>query len=97
MEAQIELRRNERVQHESIIMLEDGDFGFLFYAVMYNVSRSGMYFKSLFELQAGNDINIKFDDPPPIYIRNTCRARVVWCRELDDRNIFRYEFGLEFL
>ena len=97
MSSQIELRKSERIRHESIIMLRDDDFRFLFYAVMYNVSRSGMYFKSLFELQAGNHINIKFDDPPPIDIRNTCRARVVWCRELDDRNIFRYESGLEFL
>jgi hypothetical protein len=95
MQAKPEFRNSERLGHKYIIKLEDDLMLSPYYAVSYNLSGAGMYFKSLFELNPGAHILIRIDnysldeDPVP--------ARVVWCRKLEDTAIFRYGVGVEFL
>jgi len=96
MSASKDFRNCSRVRHKSIIMLEDEASGYPFYAVMYNASGTGMYFESLFGLQSGTPVNIRIDTPPIKSARNSCHAKVVWCRELDDNSFFRYGVGVEY-
>jgi hypothetical protein len=95
MQAKPEFRRSERFRHESIVKLEDDLTLSPYYAVSYNLSEAGMYFKSLFEMYPGAHILMRIDDfgvshdPVP--------ARVAWCRELEDTAVFRFGVGVEFL
>jgi hypothetical protein len=52
MQAQPEFRRSGRIGHECIIKLEDDLTLSPYYAVSYNLSETGMYFKSLFNLRS---------------------------------------------
>jgi Tfp pilus assembly protein PilZ len=95
MLAQKECRRSERFGRKSIIKLEDDLTLSPYYAVSYNLSDAGMYFKSLFMLSPGAYILIRIDDyafgPDPV------RAKVVWCNELKNETAFNYGVGVEFL
>jgi Tfp pilus assembly protein PilZ len=95
MQAIPETRRSDRFGHEYIIKLEDDRALSPYYAVSYNLSETGMYFKSLFELYPGVHIFIRLDD----YTlgRNQVPAKVVWCKKLEDTDRFRYGVGVEFL
>ena len=95
MLAQKECRRSERFGHKSIIKLEDDLTLSPYYAVSYNLSDAGMYFKSLFKLSPGAYILIRIDDYT--FGRNPVRAKVVWCNELKNETAFNYGVGVEFL
>jgi Tfp pilus assembly protein PilZ len=95
MQAKPEFRKSERFDHDSIIMLGDDHTLSPYYAVSYNLSETGMYFKSLFEMYPGAQILIKIDDY--VTSRNQVPARVVWCKELENTATFRYGIGVEFL
>src|SRR3972149_12102485 len=95
MQAIPEIRRSDRFGHEFIIKLEGGRALSPYYAVSYNLSETGMYFKSLFELYPGVHIFIRLDD----YTLSQKRvpAKVVWCKKLENTDRFRYGVGVEFL
>ena len=95
MLAQKECRRSERFGHKSIIKLEDDLTLSPYYAVSYNLSDAGMYFKSLFKLYPGAYIFIRIDDYT--FGRNPVRAKVAWCNELKNETAFNYGVGVEFL
>jgi len=95
MKAQPEFRKSERSGHESIIKLEDDLTLSPYYAVSYNLSEAGMYFKSLFELYPGARIRIRIDDYT--FGQNPVPAKVVWCKKLKNQTIFRYGVGVKFL
>jgi hypothetical protein len=95
MQAQPEFRKSERFCHESIIKLEDDLTLSPYYAVSYNLSETGMNFKSLFELYGGARIRIRIDDYT--LCQNPIIAKVVWCKELKNQTVFRYGVGVEFL
>ena len=95
MKAQPEFRKSERSGHESIIQLEDDLTLSPYYAVSYNLSEAGMYFKSLFELYPGARIRIRIDDYT--FGQNPVPAKVVWCKKLKNQAIFRYGVGVKFL
>jgi Tfp pilus assembly protein PilZ len=95
MQAQPEFRKSERFGHESIIKLEDDLTLSPYYAVAYNLSEAGMYFKSLFELHPGARIHIRIDDYT--FSQNPVPAKVVWCNALKNQGVFRYGVGVEFL
>jgi len=95
MKAQPEFRKSERSGHESIIKLEDDLTLSPYYAVSYNSSEAGMYFKSLFELYPGARIRIRIDDYT--FGQNPVPAKVVWCKKLKNQTIFRYGVGVKFL
>jgi hypothetical protein len=90
-----EIRRSERVGYEYIIKLEEDWAPSPYYAVSYNLSETGMYFKSLFELYPGTHILIRLDDYASS--QNQVPANVVWCKKLKDTDRFRYGVGVEFL
>jgi Tfp pilus assembly protein PilZ len=95
MQAIPETRRSDRFGHEYIIKLEDDRALSPYYAVSYNLSETGMYFKSLFELYPGVHIFIRLDDFT--LSRYQVPAKVVWCKKLENTNRFRYSVGVEFL
>jgi len=95
MQTQPEFRRSGRSCHEYIIKLEDDMTLSPYFAVSYNRSETGMYFKSLFELHPGTHILIRTDDYT--WNHNIIPAKVVWCKELGTTTIFRYGVGVEFL
>ena len=95
MQAKPEFRKSERFDHESIIMLGDDHTLSPYYAVSFNLSETGMYFKSLFEMYPGAQILIKIDDYETS--RNQVPARVVWCKKIESTVAFRYGVGVEFL
>ena len=95
MQAKPEFKRSERFGHESIIKIEDGLTLSPYYAVSYNLSETGMYFKSLFEMYPGAHILIRIDDYT--LSQNQVPAKVVWCKKLENTTSFRYGVGVEFL
>lgn len=95
MRAKPEFNRSERFGHESIIKIEDGLTLSPYYAVSYNLSETGMYLKSLFEMYPGARILIRIDDYA--LSQNQLSAKVVWCKKLENTTSFRYGVGVEFL
>lgn len=95
MQAQPEFRRSGRLGYECIIKLEDDQTLSPYYAVSHNLSETGMYFKSLFELYPGTHILIRIDDYS--LSQNQVPAKVVWCKKLKSTTSFRYGVGVEFL
>lgn len=94
MQAKSEFRRSDRLGYEYIIKLEDDLTLSPYYAVSYNLSETGMYFKSLFELRPGAHILIRMDDYT--LSRNQVPATVVWCKPLENKAVFRYGIGVKF-
>ena len=96
MEAQTENRKSERLNRLSIMIIEEEPIGNIFFGLMHNESRNGLYFVSLSGFQPGTYIKIKFDDPSPISVRNSCRAQVVWSEEIKDDSFYGYGTGARF-
>jgi hypothetical protein len=81
MLAESRFSRSERFRHESIIKIEDNLALSPYYAISYNLSERGMYFKSLFELFPGVHILIRIDDYT--LSKNQVPAKVVWCKKTE--------------
>ena len=95
MQAQPEFRRSGRHGNDCIIKLEDDQTLSPYYAVSQNLSETGMYFKSLFELHPGAHILVRIDDYT--LDQDIVPAKVVWCNKLETAATFRYGVGVEFL
>jgi len=95
MQAKPEFRKSERFGHQSIIKLEDDLTLSPYYAVSCNLSETGMYFKSLFEMYPGAHVLVKIDDDP--LTQKKVPAKVVWCKKIENSGKFRYGVGVEFL
>ena len=95
MQAKPEDRKSERLGHECIVKIGDAQALSPYYAVSYNLSETGIHFKSLFEMYPGAHILIRIDDYE--LSRNQVPAKVVWCKKLETAAIFRYGVGVEFL
>ena len=96
MEAQIESRNGERLNRLSILVIEEEPVGNIFFGLMHNESRNGLYFVSLSGFQPGKFIKIKFDEPSPVLTRDSCRAQVVWSQEIDDNSFYGYGTGVRY-
>ena len=96
MDALIENRKSERLNRLSIMTIEEEPVGNIFFGLMHNESRKGLYFVSQSGFLPGTFINIKFDDPSPISTKNSCRARVVWSKEINDDSFSGYGTGAQF-
>lgn len=92
---QIESRNSKRFRHESMITLKD-DFGYPYYGMMHNASRSGLYFQALNEIRPGKNIHIQIEDLPPGLLQNSCRVKIVWCERLNGNSDFRYGIGIKY-
>ena len=99
---QVNLRReqrlNQRVNHETVVMLEDCTTGYCSYATMQNFSGDGLYCVSDLVLTPGNCVNITiefrmFKAAPKCYV-----GEVIWCRELTrDDSSMTYGIGIEII
>jgi Tfp pilus assembly protein PilZ len=94
MQVKPEFRKSERFGHENIIKFDDDRALSPYYALSRDLSETGMNFKSLFELYPGAHILIMIDDFT--LSRYQIPAKVVWCKELENTNRFRYSVGVEF-
>ncbi|MFZ1984026.1 MAG: PilZ domain-containing protein [Desulfatitalea sp.] len=90
-----EFRKSERFGHEYIIKLGAERTLSPHYVVSYNLSETGMYIKSFFELYPGSQILIGIDDYSSS--RNQVPAKVVWCKKIENGAALRYGVGVEFL
>jgi hypothetical protein len=95
MQVKPEFRKSERFGHENIIKFDDDRALSPYYALSRDLSETGMNFMSLFELYPGAHILIMIDDFT--LGRYQIPAKVVWCKELENTNRFRYSVGVEFL
>jgi hypothetical protein len=95
MQVKPEFRKSERFGHENIIKFDDDRALSPYYALSRDLSETGMNFMSLFELYPGAHILIMIDDFT--LSRYQISAKVVWCKELENTNRFRYSVGVEFL
>ena len=95
MQARPEFRKSERFGHECIVKLGNDQALSPYYAVSYNRSETGMYFKSLFELHREPISLSELDDYE--LSKNQVPAKVVWCNKLEATATFRYGVGVEFL
>jgi len=95
MPAKSEVRKSERLGHECIVKIGDDQALSPYYAVSYNLSETGIHFKSLFEMYPGAHILIRIDDYE--LSRNQVPTKVVWCKKLESSSTFRYAVGAEFL
>jgi hypothetical protein len=95
MQVKPECRKNKRFSHEYIIMLGAERTLSPHYVVSYNLSETGMYFKSIFELYPGAYILIGIEDYTSC--RNQVQARVMWCKKIENGTALRYGVGVEFL
>ena len=96
MDALIENRKSERLNRLSIMIIEEEFAGNIFFGMMHNESRNGLYFVSVSGFQPGTFIHIKFDDPSPISTQDSCRAQVVWSKEIDDNSFYGYGTGVQY-
>jgi Tfp pilus assembly protein PilZ len=95
MQAKPEVRKSERLGHEYIVKIGDDQALSPYYAVSYNLSETGIHFKSLFEMHPGAHILIRIDDYT--LSQNKVPAKVVWCKNIENAATFRYGVGVEFL
>ena len=95
MQAKPESRKSGRFSHECIVKLGDDKAVSPRYAVSSNLSETGMYFRSLFELHPGAQILIRIDDYE--MSRNQVQAKVVWCKAIETTSTLKYGVGAEFL
>ena len=95
MQAKPEVRKSERLGHECIVKIGDDQALSPYYAVSYNLSETGIHFKSLFEMYPGAHILIRIDDYE--LSRNQVQAKVVWCKEIETTSTLKYAVGAEFL
>jgi hypothetical protein len=95
MQAKPEFRKSERFSQDYIIKFGEDLSLSPYYAVSCNLSETGMYFKSVFELNPGAHLLIRIDDY--ISVQNQISAKVVWCKKIENSNSFRYGVGVEFL
>jgi len=96
MYGQIECRKSERLNRLSIITIEEEPVGNIFFGLMHNESKNGIYFISLSGFKPGKFIKIKFDDPSPFLTKDACSAQVVWSKELDANNFYGYGTGVQY-
>ena len=75
MQTKPEFRRSERFGYEYIIKLGEDLTLSPYYAASLNLSETGMYFKSLFEMVPGTQTWILINDS--ICCQNHAQARVV--------------------
>ena len=95
MQAKPNVRKNERLGHECIVKIGDDQSLSPYYAVLYNLSETGIHFKSFLEMCPGAHILIRIDDYE--LSRNQVPAKVVWCKKLETSSTFKFAIGAEFL
>ena len=96
MDAQIEYRNSKRISRISIINIEEEPVGNIYFGLIHNESQHGMYFESLSGFQPGTFIKIKFDEPSPVLNDGSCRAQVIWSKEIDDNSFHGYCTGVQY-
>ena len=96
MDAQIEYRNSKRISRISIVNIEEEPVGNIYFGLMHNESRHGMYFESMSGFQPGTVIKIKFDEPSPILNDGSCRGQVVWSKEINEKSFHGYGAGVQY-
>ena len=81
----IERRKSERVNYQSTIMHNTNPPDFFYSGMMFNFSKSGLYFESNEDLMQGDEISISIKEPPAIFLKKTdpyLKVKIMWCEDL---------------
>jgi hypothetical protein len=77
-----EKRSLKRLQHESMVMLQQPEKGLYVYGRMLNYSRKGMYLEADFMCQPGTRVVIHIPGPLAKSSSKAFTGEVRWCRML---------------
>lgn len=90
-------REEIRLQHESLILIEDFRSGKSCLGKIVDYSVGGMGLRSEFGLEPGADIFIGIENSPYSPSHDIFRAQVVWCKAISDGfNFFRFAMGIKY-
>ena len=97
MESKPDQRDFARFRHEASIMFENYPSSRYYEGMMFNYSRGGMYFESDYAPKVGAEIFIGVENSPHTAGHNVYRAKVIWKKELADRqSFFFYGLGVKY-
>ena len=94
-----ERREHVRINHTSILKIEDLESGKIHDAKMVNYSKAGLCFETDSVLQPGNEICIEIQDSPFALKSGELEyynAEIVWQKELED-TFFNLSYGAKFI
>ena len=98
MERASERRQENRIAQNGTIMVTDQSADYFIYAQIGNVSGSGMYFESEQSFLPGNEIQIRYDNPPFKSLPKKYHAKVQWCRRLSEsESMLSFGIGAKYM
>ena len=90
-----EKRSLKRLNHESLVMVQQPGRGLYVYGTMYNFSGRGMYLEADFVCQPGTEILIQITRPPTKSMPKVISGEVRWFRHLpEDDSDYAYGLGV---
>ena len=89
----LEHRGDARFKCQSKVTFENYYSGNYYQAIMYNYSRSGMYFESDYAPLPGTEIYIGIENSPYDIGPDFYRAQIRWRRELS-KDLSNHQFGV---
>ena len=90
-------REASRLQHESLVLIEEFQSGKYSWGKIVDYSVGGMGLRSEYGLEPGTDKFIGIENSPYSTSHDIFRAQVVWCNELaDDFDYFHFAIGIKF-
>lgn len=97
-----ERRISPRDSNEEAVFINDNPFGNFSTAVIYNISRDGLYFETSCSIQDGQDVYVKFYNEATRVadgeVQREYQAKVKWCREISsDENKPCFGLGLHII
>ena len=98
MAENLERRENVRIDHTSLLQIEDLKSGKTCRARLFNYSKNGMYFETDSVLHLGDQINIGIHDSPYALesgMLEYYRGEIQWRKTLEDSH-FEYGYGIRF-
>jgi Probable Zinc-ribbon domain/PilZ domain len=90
----MDLRKSRRYERAETVMVEKLRTEIIGYAQLKNFSADGMMLLSDFAVSPGEFIKIRFDKPLHSSIPKTVASRVVWCRDLENKDEAVSRFGI---
>ena len=90
-------RTTERFNLDAPVVLQDYRTGGYYDGSIYNYSRGGMYIELDYPLNPGDWIHILMEKTDAFPHGDTCRARIVWCKEIHGAVVlYNYGIGVEY-
>jgi hypothetical protein len=92
--AGMDVRKSRRYERAETVMVEKLRTEIIGYAQLKNFSADGMMLLSDFAVRPGEFIKVRFDRPLHSSIPKIVASRVVWCRDLENKDETFSRFGI---